>query len=93
MAIFARNWPVADGSSGIAAVSTASAGHTTHAAEDVLCLNRTNNACRLRLSGLTVLHWLCVLCMVQVAKNLDNILDRSLKVKPVGAGGSAARRR
>uniref|UniRef100_A0A383V6K0 ODAD1 central coiled coil region domain-containing protein n=1 Tax=Tetradesmus obliquus TaxID=3088 RepID=A0A383V6K0_TETOB len=29
----------------------------------------------------------------KVAKNLDNILERSLKVKPVGAGGSAARRK
>jgi hypothetical protein len=29
----------------------------------------------------------------QVAKNLDNILERSLKIKPVGANGSAARRK
>jgi hypothetical protein len=29
----------------------------------------------------------------QVARNLDSMLERSLKVKHVGAGGSAARRR
>jgi hypothetical protein len=38
-------------------------------------------------------HGVVTACLLQVVKNLDSILERNLKVKNVGAGGSAAKRR
>jgi hypothetical protein len=38
-------------------------------------------------------HRVVTACLLQVVKNLDSILERNLKVKNIGAGGSAAKRR